>query len=292
MIKLSVILVNHNARQLTLDCLASIADKTRTPHEVILVDNFSADGSVEAVRRRYPDTVIIANPANHGFARGNNQGMEIARGEFIILLNNDTVLKNDALDRMVGFLEAQPRAGALACKLFDADGVTVQKNCRSFPTPLGTMFGRASLLTRFFPNNRWSSRNLLTDWDYNSPRPVDWVSGAALMVRRAVVEQVGMLDDKTYYMYWEDTDWCKRIRDAGWEVYFTPAGEIVHFTGQGAGRRSLRLRVAMIYHLHRSAYNYFLKHDYKNPWHPLALLVYAGMWLLIAAKTLRALAPL
>ena len=285
MIKLSVILVNHNARQLTLDCLASIAAKTRTPHEIILVDNASADGSVEAVRRRFPQAVIIANQANNGFARANNQGMEIARGKYVILLNNDTVLKNDALDQMGAFLEANPRAGALTCKLYDADGVTVQKNCRSFPSLLGTMFGRASLLTRFFPRNPWSSRNLLTDWDYNSARAVDWISGAALMVRREVIERVGRLDDKTYYMYWEDTDWCKRIRDAGWEICFTPAGEIVHLTGQGAGKRPLRLRLAMIYHLHRSAYRYFRKHYYQNPFHPLAVLAFVGMWSLVALKS-------
>jgi GT2 family glycosyltransferase len=146
------------------------------------------------------------------------------------------------------------------------------------------MFGRASLFTKLFPSNPWSKNNLLANWDYNSIREVDWVSGAALMIRREVFEIVGGLDED-YFMYWEDTDWCKRIRDAGWQIWFTPDGEIIHFTGQGGGKRSLWLKLLTIYHLHRSAYLYFRKHYYKNALHPIAILTFVGMIVLVAVKS-------
>jgi GT2 family glycosyltransferase len=136
-----------------------------------------------------------------------------------------------------------------------------------------------------FPNNPITKRNTLSDWDYNSPRQVDWVSGAAMMVRSEVLEQVGLLDEN-FFMYWEDTDFCKRARDAGWEVWFTPEAEIIHYTGQGGGERSLWLKLFTLYQMHRSAYYFFLKHYYKNPFHPMAILTFMGMLTLIGAKSI------
>lgn len=285
--KLSVILVNHNAKALTLDCIDSIIKKTSVNYEIILVDNASSDQTVEAVKRAYPQVKVIANATNVGFASANNQGMKIAGGDYVILLNNDTRLKNDALSVMTRFMDATPDAGALTCKLYDADGTTVQRNCRSFPTPFGSLFGRASLMTRLFPNNPLSSGNLLSNWDYNSVRKVDWVSGAAIMARRSVLDKVGLLDNKTFYMYWEDTDWCKRIHDAGWNIYFTPEGEIIHYCGQGGTRlKSLRHNLKMIFHMHYSAYKYFRKYYNKSRWQPMTWLTYLGMLSLVAVKSL------
>ena len=284
-VDLSVCLVNHNAKELILDCIESIYNKTnKTSFEIILVDNNSTDGSQEPIEKAFPEVKIIENKQNKGFAYANNQAVKFASGKYIMLLNNDTILKNDALDKMVTFIESKPKVGALTCKLYNANKITVQSNCRSFPTPLGTMFGRASLLTKLFPNNPWSAKNLLSDWDYNSPREIDWASGAALMVRRAVINQIGLLDDKNFFIYWEDTDWCKRIHDAGWKIMFIPDAEIIHLTGRGGGQRKLLLRLHTMFQMHRSAYLYFLKHHFKNPVQPQAILVFLGMTFLIFIK--------
>lgn len=285
--KLSVIIVNHNAKGLTLDCIVSVAKKTTTTYEIILIDNASSDNSAVEVKNLFAQVKIISNPTNLGFAAANNQGMEIAQGEYIILLNNDTILKNNALSMMTGFMDKHPDAGALTCKLYDADGITVQRNCRTFPTPIATLFGRASLLTKLFPNNPLSLNNLLSDWDYNSIRKVDWVSGAALMVKKSVIDKVGMLDNKTFYMYWEDTDWCKRIHDAGWNIYFIPEGEIIHFCGKGGTKlKSLKHNLNMLAHMHYSAYKYFRKHHNKARLHPMSLLTFFGMITLVLIKSI------
>lgn len=249
-----------------------------------MVDNGSSDGSPAAIARQFPNVMIIENKTNAGFARANNQAIERARGKYIFLLNNDTVLKNNAIEQMVAFFDRQQSLGLLTCKLYEADGKTVQRNCRTFPTPPGTMFGRASLLTRVFPKNPWSSKNLLSDWDYNSVREIDWASGAALMVRRSVIDQVGLLDDKNFFIYWEDTDWCKRIHDAGWKIAFIPDAEIIHLTGSGGGKRSLFLSNRMIYQMHKSAYNYFRKHYLKSIFNPMTLITFIGFISLTAVK--------
>ena len=283
--KLSVVIVNHNAKRFTVNCLASVAEKTTVPHEIVLVDNASSDDVLTEVGARFPDVRIITNERNAGFAHANNQGMQAARGSYVILLNNDTILKNAALDRMAAFLDAHEHVGALACKLYDGDGVTIQHNCRAFPAPLDTLFSRASLLTRLLPNNPRSARNLVKDFDYQSVREVDWVSGAALMTRRATIDDVGLLDDQLYYMYWEDTDWCRRLRGRGWTVYFTPDAEIIHYGGQGGTRlESLPHNVSMMFHKHYSAYKYFRKFDFRSSWHPMAIAIFAGMIVLVGVK--------
>jgi GT2 family glycosyltransferase len=280
---LSIVIVNYNAKDLTLDCIASIHQKTSVPFEIILVDNASVDNSASEVKKKSRQVRVIENQINYGFGKGNNQGISKAEGKYIILLNNDTVLKNDAFDKMVDFMGRNPRAGILTCKLYEPDG-QAQKNCRSFPvTPFDTMFGRASLLSKLFPNNPITKKNVLSGWDYNSTRKVDWVSGAAMMVRREVFEKVGLLDEN-FYMYWEDTDFCKRASEAGWEISYIPDAEIIHFTGRGGGRRSLSLKLYTMFQMHHSAYYYFLKHHYKHPLHPMAVLTFLGMVYLVSIK--------
>jgi hypothetical protein len=253
--------------------------------EVLVVDNASTDGSRKMVKAKYPAVKLLENPENTGFAAANNKALRMAGGKYVILLNNDTELKNNAFKLMVDFMDQHAGVGILTCKLFEADG-RIQKNCRSFPvTPFDTFFARASLFSRLFPNNPISRKNLVSDWDYNSRREVDWVSGAAMLINKRVIDQIGGLDE-LYYMYWEDTDYCKRARDKGWKIMFLPAAEIIHYTGSGGTKQSTLFNVLkMIYHKHRSAYLYFLKFHYKNPSHPMALFTYAGMLFLVAIKS-------
>lgn len=284
---LSICIVNHNAKQMTLACLKSIYEKTKMiSYEIILVDNTSKDGSQEAIRNEYPDVHLICNETNRGFAGANNQAMAIAAGRYIILLNNDTVLLNDALSIMVEFMVDHQDAGLVTCMLYNSDLKTFQRICRMFPTPLGTLFGRTSFLTKIFPNNYWSKNNLLTDWGYDSVKKIDWVPGAAVMVRKEIIDNIGGLDGETFYMYWEDTDWCKRIRDAGWEIYFTPEAKILHYGGQGGTKlNNLLHNIKMMFYMHYSAYKYFRKHYFKNPLHPMAIMTFTGMAILVGGKS-------
>jgi GT2 family glycosyltransferase len=287
---ITICLVNHNACKYTIDCIDSIKRNARqaTDCTIIVVDNKSTDGSARKIKDKHPDVLLILSETNVGFATANNLAIAKARGEYVLLLNNDTVLRNDALTLLARFLAENPKTGIITCKLFEPDG-KIQKNCRSFPlTPFDTMFGRASLLSKLFPNNPITKRTILSGWDYNSPRQVDWVSGACMMVRREVFDQIGLLDEN-FFMYWEDTDLCKRARDAGWEIRYTPEGEITHYSGQGGGNRSLPLKLFTIYQMHRSAYYYFRKHYYHNPLHPMALFAYAGMWTLVLGKSIIAI---
>jgi hypothetical protein len=226
---------------------------------------------------------IIANRRNLGFAKANNQAINASIGKYIILLNNDTVLQNNALDKMVNLLEKNRDVGVVASKIVEIDGKTIIRTCRSFPSPFSAIFGRASLFTRIFPGNPWSNKNLLLDRDYDSMNDVDWTPCAAFMVRRDVIEDVGLLDE-SFFMYWEDTDWCKRIRRAGWRIVFFPEAVIIHHGGRGGGKRSLRLKLFTLYHMHRSAYYYFRKHYYKSIFHPMAILAFAGVVTLVGFK--------
>jgi glycosyltransferase involved in cell wall biosynthesis len=207
-IKLSVVLINHNAKKHTANCISSIVEKTSKAHEIILVDN-SSDKNLQDISQNFPFVKRVQNDKNHGFARSSNQGIKLASGKYIILLNNDTVLKNNALDIMVDFMENNIKVGVLTCKLYEGSE-NIQKNCRSFYSrSFDTLFGRASLITKIFPDNPISRRNILSNWDYNSAREVDWVSGACMMIRRELLENIGLLDEN-FHMYWEDTDFCKR----------------------------------------------------------------------------------
>ncbi len=280
----SVCLVNHNAKAFTLKCIESIYKNTKgISFEIILIDNASGDGTVAAVERAFPEVKIIANDSNLGFAAANNQGIRIANGENILLLNNDTELKNEAIKLMLGRIRDDRQIGILTCKLLRHTGKT-QKNCRSFyKTPFDTLFGRASLMSRLFPGNPITKRNTLSDWSYDSARRVDWVSGACMMIKRKVFDSIGPLDER-YFLYWEDTDFCKRASDAGWQIWFIPEAEIVHYTGQGGGTRSLWLKLFTMSQMHYSAYYYFCKHHYHNPLHPMSIITFLSMIGLIAVK--------
>ncbi len=203
MTDLSVIIVNYNNRNFLEDCLSSVYRATHQASlEVILVDNYSADDSVELVKNNFPAVRIIENPANLGFGRANNQGLKVSQGRYALLLNTDTVVKDGALDELVKFLDAHPEAGACGPKLLNVDGT---------PQHQGGLFSR-----RF--------------WLSPAPLPVDYVIAAAVMVRREVLDKVGGLDENFFFSN-EDLDWCRRIRRAGWQVWFVPQAEIVHFGG-------------------------------------------------------------
>jgi len=228
---LSIIIVSWNVRDLLRACLASIADgRGDLSLDVIVVDSGSADGTPAMVRDDFPWVTLIARPDNVGFPRGNNIGIRQARGEKILLLNPDTEVAGDALATMVNFLESHPDVGVVGPQLRYPEGA-IQSSRRRFPT-VATAFWESTWL------EPWAPRPVL-DGYYVRDRPddatqdVDWVMGAALMTRREVIEQVGLLDE-AYFMYSEELDWCYRIKQEGWRVVYLPEAQIVHHEGKSS----------------------------------------------------------
>lgn len=227
---LSIIIVNWNVRDLLRDCLRSIdAGRSSLDVEVIVVDANSADDSVGMVRTGFPWVRLIPCKENVGFPRGNNIGLNEARGEYLLLLNPDTVVLDDALEKMVNFLRTNPDAGAVGPQLLNPDG-SVQSSRRRFPT-VATGFLESTWLEGLAPGvlRRYYALDLPDD----ATADVDWLTGACIMAPRVVYEKVGGLDEG-YYMYSEELDWCRRIKQAGWRVVYYPAARVIHHVGKSS----------------------------------------------------------
>ena len=258
---LSIILSCYNTRGLLENCLQSIADNPASErYEVIVVDDASSDGTADMVRNRFPDVRLLRNPVNLHYTRSNNRGLDASRGEFLLLLNCDTIVLPNALDQMVEFLRSHPDAGVVGCRLLNADG-SVQWSVKSLPNAESAIFGARSVMVRLFPGNRFSRKHLLTlDRDITQPMAIEsgYVSGAAAMSPRAVVTAVGTLDEQ--FVYHVDADHCKRICDAGYRCYYLPSATIIHLNHRGGTLASLptRFRSLMMFELH--SYRYYRKH--------------------------------
>ena len=265
--------MNWNAGATLRACLTALfASEGGDPPQVIVVDNASTDGSLAGLTSTYPALEIVRNAENVGFARAVNQGFRAVRGQLALLLNPDVILLPSALLRLTQFMAAHPEAGIAGPRLLDPDG-TVQGSARRDPSAWTALFGRSAPLTRLFPNNPVSKRELparsVAD---TGPVEVDWLSGACLVARRAAWEQVGLLDER-FFLFWEDADWCVRFRRAGWGVYYVPAASGTHFVGVSrAGRR-----LGSVLDFHVSAYRYYRKHRQASALHPAVLLVGAGL---------------
>ena len=225
----SVIVVNYNTAHL-LDRMFAALDASRgdLTLQVIVVDNASCDNSVEMLRVQHPDAELIANTTNVGFARANNQAIPGACGRYVLLLNTDAFVSADTLPKTVEFMETHPKCGVLGVKLLGEDG-SLQPSCRYFPTPWN-VFLASTGLQRFFP------RTQLVDnmsWDHASVRQCDWVPGCYYLVRRQVIEDIGLFDPR-YFLYCEEVDHCRAVREAGWDVVYYPFTQVVHIGGQSA----------------------------------------------------------
>jgi GT2 family glycosyltransferase len=288
---LSVIILNWNTCALLEKCLRSlVCPQCGIEVEVIVVDNASGDGSREMVLREFPQVTLITNTKNVGFGAGNNVAVPQAHGRYVLFLNSDTVVMDGALAALVAYGDANPDIGILGPKLLNGDG-SLQYSCRRYPN-LATGFFRNTPLGRLFPKNRFATDYLLQDWDHATPRDVDWVSGAALMMRRELINQIGTFDED-YYMYCEDVDLCWRANHASrpadvtsvqnripqtdnndasiqnpksktqnpepvicWRVTYFPDSVIYHLIGKSSDQAPTR----MTYEFHRSQYLFYRKH--------------------------------
>ena len=236
-LELSAVVVSYNTREMTLDCLRTLDAELRgLAAEIIVVDNASHDGSVAAIRAEFPQVRVIASEANLGFGAANNRAMQEARGRLFLLLNSDAFPRPGAIRGLVQYLEEHPDTGAVGPRLLNADG-TLQPSCFRFPTPRQSWVENL-WITTLFPAHSWLGD--YRRWAHDSARQVEWIVGACMLVRREVVEQVGGFDE-AFFLYAEETDWQRRIRDGGWEIAFTPTAEVTHLGG--ASGASERVRV-------------------------------------------------
>lgn len=231
MIKLSIIIVNWNAKDHLETCLRSIQRETKgIVYEILVVDNASNDGSVQMIRTQFPEPTLIENRENVGFARANNQAIGLSRGRYILLLNPDTFVLENALTEMTEFLDQHSTVGILGCKVLTAEGVVDLRCARRFPTLMSEFFEKTTLAVRL-PGSKLFGSYLMSYWDHEGSREVDALSGACMMIRRELVENVGLLD-KDFFMYGEDIDWCYRAKKAGWQICYLGGAEIVHLGAQ------------------------------------------------------------
>jgi N-acetylglucosaminyl-diphospho-decaprenol L-rhamnosyltransferase len=230
MVDLSIVIVSWNVRDLLRQCLASISKLQSPSIETIVVDNVSTDGSADMVRAEFPDVRLIVNTENRGFPAANNQGIAVAQGRYVLILNPDTKVVGDALATMVAYADANPDVGVVGPQLLNEDG-SVQSSRRRFPT-LATALLESTWLQPCAPR-RLLERYYVQDQPDDATLDVDWVKGAALMARREPIEQVGLMDEG-YFMYSEELDWCRRFKDANWRVVYLPAAQIVHYGGKSS----------------------------------------------------------
>jgi GT2 family glycosyltransferase len=221
------------------------------------VDNASKDGSVGMVTKEFPEVKVIRNEENKGFIKANNQGIEVAQGRYVLLLNSDTIVLDNAIAKTVKFADEHPEAAVVGCRVLNLDR-TLQRTCFMYPSILN-MFLTATYLYKIFPKSRFFGREQMTWWDYNDVMEVEAVCGCFSLVRKEAIKQVGVMDE-IYYVYGDDPDWCYRFKKAGWKIMFTPDAQIIHYGGQTTNQkvRAFRLQLEgsqlIFMRLHRSRF--------------------------------------
>jgi GT2 family glycosyltransferase len=239
---ISIVIISYNTLEMTRDCLLSVFRNIgKLASQVIVVDNDSKDGSAQMVRNTFPEALLIANDRNLGFAAANNQGFRLASGEYILLLNSDTVVLGDVLERSVEYMRANSAVGAMGCRVLNTDR-TMQETCSGYPT-LGRLFMMTMALDRL-PGLKTYDRYLLRGWQRDSERDVEVISGCYLLVRRLAIAEVGGLDEN-FFFFGEETDWCLSMRKAGWQLKFAPVGEIIHHGGGSVKKLNYRRDVML-----------------------------------------------
>jgi len=252
---LSIIIVSWNTKEYLLSCLRSIFEEEGGAfREVIVADNGSQDGSGREVKKAFPLVHLIQNEKNLGFAKAVNQGLQKASGKYALLLNPDTRVKPGAIERLISFMEVHPDVGVSGAQLLKSNG-SKQDSIANFPS-LATELLNKNLL-RWLSPRKFPGKERI----YSEPIDVDSVIGACMMVRREAWEQVGLLDED-YFLFLEETDWCYRMKKAGWEIYHVPDAKVYHFQGKSAQKEKKRARVEYF----RSRYHFFKKNRGNLQW--------------------------
>ena len=227
--ELSIIIVSFNTRNILKDCLDSVFSNTSSiSFEVIVIDNASSDNSVDMIKEEFPQVKLIENFDNKGFAAANNQGFKIASGKYWLLLNSDTVILGNVLEKSFEYMERNSAVGMMGCRVLNKDK-SVQDTCFMWPSLLNIAI-LSTGLGRVFPRSRFFKRERMRGWRRNTEREVDAITGCYLFVRSSATLKIGVLDED-FFFYGEETDWCLRFSQAGYEVKFAPVGDIIHLGG-------------------------------------------------------------
>lgn len=283
---LSIIIVNYCTYDLTKRVIESVINKDHPfSYEIYLVDNASNDGSIAKLQKYFAkdaaDGLIkfIANTENKGFANANNKALKLVSSKYALLINSDTIVVNDCLEKCINLMKTHENLGALGCKLVLPDG-SLDKACRrSFPTFSVSAY-RTIGLSNIFPKSKRFARYNLTYLDENETYEVDCLAGAFMMVRSDVIRQVGLLDED-FFMYGEDIDWCYRIKAEGWKIVYYGDAEIIHNKG---GSDNSKENPRLIYEFYKSMYLFYNKHYRDNYPFILTGITYIGIWGICALK--------
>lgn len=272
----SIIIANYNGRELLRNCLHSIYEHPcRYPFEVLVVDDHSHDGSFEMVKACFAQVRAYRNERNYHYATSNNRMFDVARGKYLFLLNADTLMLEGALDKLVDFLERNPHVGCVGSKLLNEDG-SIQASVKTLPNFRSALFGARSPISKLFPNNPISRRELLhLSEGMSKPFKAGYVSSASWLMPKAVVKVVGYLDPRLSYHV--DADYCARIWEAGWDVYYLPEAVVIHLDHKGGTLYDVRRRFKAVIEFHRGTWIYFRRHRMKSWWHPLTWVVIASL---------------
>jgi N-acetylglucosaminyl-diphospho-decaprenol L-rhamnosyltransferase len=293
-VAVSVIVISLNSRHFLSECIASLRAATwrDVTWELIVADNGSTDGTLEMLHRD-PDARVVANTTNVGYCKAANQGAEIAHGRHLLFLNDDTVILDDAIARIVEWADASG-AGIVGSRLLNTDRTDQFSSGRRFTTPAAALFGRKSVLTRLLPRARWVRSYLMSEEITRmKPYEVDWLSAAAMMVRRDIFDLVGGLAEDFYYFH--EQVFCARVKNAGYGIFLHPRSHIIHHEGAGSGVRTRSVRRRHIRAFHAAALKWFCLHHDLPPWHPMRLIATVGLtmraWMLIALDLFTAEPP-
>ncbi len=270
---LTVLIVTWNGWRDTRRCLESLFRSESHGFEVLVVDNASRDGTPQNIEALFPDVRVVRNAENAGHTRAFNQGVPLARGRYVLLLDSDTELSADAISSMLAVVERDSSVGLVAPRTYNSDG-TIQPSARRFPNPINGLFGRQSVLTRLFPRNRFSRRYLQVDaLTARDPYEVEQVSAACMLFRRSMFASVGPWDEG-YAGYWVDSDWCFRVRQQGWKAICIPQASVVHHEQNRAGRKKSLRRIWMF---HYGAYRFYRKTQTFGTFDPRAILALVAL---------------
>ena len=265
---LAIIIIGYKTRGLLKNCLNSIFENLKDSsldYQVIVVDNHSQDGTIEMIKERFPQVKLIALDKNYGYARAVNKGIKAIEARYYFILNPDTLfLEKKVIDRLYQFMEENPKIGMVGPKLINPDK-TIQPSCCRFPSFLIPLYRRTGLGKLPWVKKK-IEKFLMLDWNHQERRPVDWVLGTGMFVRAEAIKEVGLMDER-FFMFFEDTDWCRRFWEKNWPVYYFADAEIVHYHGRPSLNRGgiwdLFFNRGTRIHI-QSWLKYFLKYLFKK----------------------------
>lgn len=260
---LSIIILNYNTKEITKQTVESVINTTKNiDYEIFLLDNGSSDGSIEFFQEEYEQALninLIFNDENLGFSKANNQAIKKAKGKYVLLLNSDTIVKEECIVKCMDYMDKHPQVGALGPKIVLADGSLDHACKRGFPTPSASLYYILNL-EKFFPKSEKFGRYRMSHLSNDEINEVDALTGAFMMVRKEVVEKIGALDER-FFMYGEDLDWCYRIKEAGWKIIYYPESLLIHLKGQSSRKKR---RYKTIYQFHKTMLQFYNKHYLKK----------------------------